>query len=654
MNFELDRELTPKGDQKQAIDKLVNGFCKGYKKQTLLGITGSGKTFTMANVISQLNRPTLIISHNKTLAAQLYSELNRFFPKNAVEYFVSYYDYYQPESYLPTTDTYIEKDADINEKIEQMRLKATASLMTRNDTVIVASVSCIYGLGSPVNFRDFSLELKSGQKIKRDNILKNLVDNGFERNDKSLSSGKFRVRGDIIDIMQGFSFDEFIRIEMFGDEIDTIKIINFLNNSTKSDLDQVTIFPARHYVSTEEEIERAKESIREELKAWYPKISKKSELFAYRLKQKVNYDLEMISTVGSCSGIENYSRHFEGRKEGEPPFCLIDFFPDDFLLIIDECHQTVPQLHSMYKGDYSRKKNLIDYGFRLPSAFDNRPLKFEEFKRTIDKRVNTIFVSATPANWEIEHSAQVVKQIIRPTGLLDPTVDVRKTKGQIDDLISEINGTVSRNNRVLVTTLTKRMAEDLTNYLSQNDIRVRYLHSEIDTLERTELIRQLRLKKFDVLVGINLLREGLDIPEVELVAILDADKEGFLRNETSLIQTVGRASRNVDGRVIMYSDVITESMEKAISITENRRKTQIDYNKKHGIIPETIIKAIEDPKIKEIKDTKHIPKKEIPKMIIELEAEMKTCAEELNFERAIELRDRIEGLREKIPVFEDI
>ena len=651
MEFELGKELSPKGDQKQAIDKLVDGFCSGYKKQTLLGITGSGKTFTMANVISHLKRPTLIISHNKTLASQLYSELKRFFPKNAVEYFVSYYDYYQPESYLPTTDTYIEKDADINEKIEQMRLKATASLMTRKDTIIVASVSCIYGLGSPVNFRDFSFDLKRGQKIRRDDILRDLVDDGFERNDKSLSFGRFRVRGDIIDIMQGFSTDEFIRIEMFGDQIDTIRVLDILNNSTKYDLDSVTIFPARHYVSTDEEIERAMRSIREELKLWHPEILKKSELFAHRLKQKVNYDLEMISTVGFCSGIENYSRHFEGRKEGEPPFCLIDFFPDDFLLIIDESHQTIPQLHGMYHGDYTRKKNLIDYGFRLPSAFDNRPLKFEEFKKTIEKKASTLFVSATPANWEIEQSNRVAEQIIRPTGLLDPTVDVRKTNGQIDDLIKEIEDTVSRKNRILVTTLTKRMAEDLTNYLSQNDIKVRYLHSEIDTLERTELIRQLRLKKFDCLVGINLLREGLDIPEVELVAILDADKEGFLRNETSLIQTIGRASRNANGRVIMYADVITESMEKAISITEKRRKTQIDYNKKHGIIPKTIIKAIEDAKIKEIKDTKHIPKKEIPKMIIELETEMKKCAEELNFERAIEIRDRIEGLRGEVTVF---
>ncbi len=644
MDFKLVADFSQAGDQPEAIKKIVEGYPK-YSRQTLLGITGSGKTYTMSNVIAKLNKPTLVLAHNKTLAAQLYNEFKAFFPHNAVEYFVSFYDYYQPESYLPTTDTYIEKDSKVNEKIEQLRLKATAALMTRKDVIIVSSVSCIYNLGSPKNFEGLALNLSIGQKIDRQEILKKVLEIQYERNDTELKSGNFRVRGSTIDLVQGFE-EEITRIHLEENKISKIEILDHITLDIIEKPSYVLIFPARHYIIEQSQIQDAMASIRQELSQRLPELP---ELEAQRLKQRTNYDLEMIDQMGYCNGIENYSRHFDKRKPGEPPFCLLDFFPADFILFVDESHQTIPQVHGMYQGDYTRKKSLIDFGFRLPSAFDNRPLNFKEFEKYLN---HVIFVSATPAEYELNSSGQVVQQIIRPTGLLDPEISIRPTKGQIQDLIQEIKQTVNKQNRVLVTTLTKRMAEELADFLSKNDIKVRYLHSEIDTLERTEIIRELRLGLFDVLVGINLLREGLDIPEVSLVAILDADKEGFLRNTRSLIQTIGRASRNDQGRVIMYADVMTKSIKEAYDITTNRRKKQLEYNKARNITPKTIIKPIKEKQV-EIKDIKHIAKSDIPNIIIELEAKMRISAEELNFEQAIKIRDKITELKKRINVTSD-
>jgi len=640
--FELVSGFKPAGDQPKAVKQLIEGLKKKYERQVLLGVTGSGKTFTVSNVIAAINKPTLVIAHNKTLAAQLYHEFKDFFPENRVEYFVSYYDYYQPESYLPATDTYIEKDLAINPIIEQMRLSATEALMTRKDVIIVASVSCIYNLGNPENYEFLAFEMRAGEKMTRKELMTKLLNNQYERDDKQIYSGKFRVKGDTIDIVPGYSVDV-IRVELSGDKIESLTFLDKLNMVPKQKLESYYLFPAKQFVVPEEERIRAIDSIRVELEEELPKIS--DQLIAYRLKQRVNYDLEMIQELGYCKGVENYSRHFDGRKPGQPPYCLIDYFPEDFLLVIDESHQTIPQIHGMYLGDKSRKKNLIDYGFRLPSAYDNRPLRFEEFAKYMNK---VIFVSATPAEYERKASKQVVEQIIRPTGLVDPVIFTRPIKGQIDDLIKEIEVVVKRKQRVLVTTLTKRMAEELTEFLSEKGIKVRYLHSEIDTLERSEIIRQLRLGKFDVLVGINLLREGIDIPEVALVAILDADKEGFLRDERSLIQIVGRAARNADSKVILYFDNETDSIKRAIAETERRRNIQLEYNKKNKITPMTIIKSIRDEPEIEVKDTKHIPKKEIPKMIAEMEARMRRAADELDFEAAILLRDRVEALKARI------
>ncbi|MEK6960003.1 MAG: excinuclease ABC subunit UvrB [Nanoarchaeota archaeon] len=640
MPFKLVSPFQPAGDQPEAIKKLVDGFSK-FPRQTLLGITGSGKTFTMAHIIARLDKPTLVLAHNKTLAAQLYSELKGLFPENRVEYFVSYYDYYQPESYLPSSDTYIEKDSKINPKIEALRLKATASLASRKDVIIVSSVSCIYGLGSPKNYKAMSVPIHKGQKIKRDTLLVRLLDVQYERNDMDLSPGKFRVRGDVIDLWPAYE-EEIYRIELFGDQIDSITIIDAKTLEKKSKLDQVTIYPARHYVISPEELERAIVTIKEELDERLPQLGM---LEAHRLAQRTKYDIEMIQQLGFCSGIENYSRHFEGRQPGKPPFTLLDFFPDDFLMIIDESHQTIPQLHGMYHGDFTRKKALVDYGFRLPSAHDNRPLKFEETERYFN---HVIFVSATPAEYELKTSGQIVEQIIRPTGLLDPEIEVRPMEGVFKDVRNEIKATVDQGFRVLITTLTKRMAEDLTDALAKEGVRVRYLHSEIDTLERNEIIRQLRLKKFDVLVGINLLREGLDIPEVALVCILDADKEGFLRNERSLIQTIGRAARNEHGKVILYAEKTTDSMRSAINITTMRRARQIAFNKAHGITPRSVTKTVQEEPITDIKDSKHLSKHDIPALIVELESKMKDAAEAFDFEQAIRWRDRIEDLKTRI------
>src|SRR3989344_3224460 len=614
MPFKLKSEYTPAGDQPKAIKQLVDGL-KKHKMQTLLGVTGSGKTFTMANVIAAYGRPTLVLSHNKTLAAQLYSELKGFFPENRVEYFVSYFDYYQHESYLPATDTYIEKDSKINERIERMRLAATASLISRPDTIVVSSISCIYGLGNPQNFEFMGFDIKKNTKVQRSQLIKKLIDSLYERNDTELKSGRFRVKGDIIDMVPGFS-ENIIRVELYGDDVESIKELDPFTLETKSVFDTYYMFPAKQFVTPQDEIKKAINTIKQELDEVLPNMEM---LEAHRLKQRTMNDLEMIEELGYCQGIENYSRHFDGRKEGEPPFCLLNYFPKDFLIIIDESHVTLPQAHGMYFGDRTRKKNLIDNGFRLPSAYDNRPLKFEEFEEFF---VRPLFVSATPSDYEAKHSEQTVEQIIRPTGLIDPEVFVRETKGQMDNLIKEIKDTISRNNRVLVTTLTKRMAEELCEYLAKKEIKVRYLHSEIETLERTEIIRELRLGTFDVLIGINLLREGIDIPEVGLVAILDADKEGFLRNEKSLIQTIGRAARNSESKVLLYADIMTKSIQAAMSETARRRKLQMEYNKEHHITPKTIIKAIPQKEV-EIKDTKHIPKENIPNMLIQLEALMK-------------------------------
>ncbi len=639
--FTLKSAFLPKGDQPKAIAKLVEALKKGNCKQTLMGVTGSGKTFTVSNVIKEIKKPTLVIAHNKTLAAQLYHEFKEFFPNNRVEYFVSYYDYYQPESYMPATDTYIEKDMSINPKIEQMRLSATQGLLTRKDVIIVASVSCIYGLGDPKNYETMAVELRLNQNISRTNFIKHLIEEQYERNDKDLAPGRFRVRGNIVDVIPGY-IEDVLRIEFIGNIIASISFLDKMNLDIMEKLDYYFLFPARHFVVEEAVKIDAIKSIQEELEAVLPTIE--DPLVAHRIRQRVNYDIEMIKELGYCKGIENYSRHFDKRKQGEPPYCLLDYFSDDFLLIIDESHQTIPQLNGMYKGDRSRKQTLIDYGFRLPSAFDNRPLKFEEFIKYMN---NVIFVSATPGDYELKESSGIVEQIIRPTGLVDPIIVKRPSKGQIDDLIKEIEEVVKKKFRVLVTTLTKRMAEELTEYLANKNIKVRYLHSEIDTLERSEIIRQLRAGKFDVLVSINLLREGIDIPEVALVAILDADKEGFLRNDKSLIQIVGRAARNADSKVILYMDKETESIKKAVAETERRRVIQLEYNRINNITPTTIIKAVQEAEI-ELKDVKHIAKKDIPVMIQELEERMKTAADDLNFELAIFLRDKIESMKKRI------
>ena len=637
--FELVSEFEPTGDQPQAIDALVEGVRK-RTIQTLLGVTGSGKTFSIANVIARTGKNTLVISHNKTLAAQLYSELKQFFPKNNVGYFVSYYDYYQPESYLPQTDTYIEKDTQINEKIEKLRLEATAMLLSGDPTIIVSTVSCIYSLGNPQDWDDLAITINAGDVIKRNELIKKFVDARYERNDTEIAPGNFRVKGDTIDVVPAYS-EDIVRISMFGDDVEKITLLDNISLKEKRKVTQMKIFPAKHYLIAKDVREKAVLSIKDELEKRLPELN---ELEKQRLEMRTKYDLEMIEELGYCSGIENYSRHFDGRQPGEKAFCLMDFFGDDYLLVIDESHVTLPQLHGMYKGDYSRKKELVTYGFRLPSAYDNRPLKFEEFE---DYLKNTIFVSATPSEYEKKISSQIAEQLVRPTGLLDPSVEIRPTKDQMDDLIQEIAKRAAQNERVLVTTLTKRMAEDLAEYLSKKQVRVRYMHSEIEGLQRTELIRQLRLGEFDVLVGINLLREGLDIPEVSLVAILDADKEGFLRNFTSLIQTFGRAARNVNGSVIMYADNITKSMSHAIDETKRRKEKQIQYNKEHNITPQTIIKSVpeqvttlDESKLKSIHD--------LATDIIELESQMKKYSEELDFERAIECRDRIKRLEKEI------
>ncbi|MDE1727852.1 MAG: excinuclease ABC subunit UvrB [Thaumarchaeota archaeon] len=638
-SFELVAEFTPTGDQPLAIEQIVQGIQK-KKIQTLLGVTGSGKTFTVANAIAKTGKKTLVISHNKTLAAQLYAELKQFFPRNNVGYFVSYYDYYQPESYIAQTDTYIEKDTQINEKIEKLRLEATAMLLSGEPTIIVATVSCIYSLGSPSEWETMAITIEKDADIGRGTLVKKLVNARYERNDTELLAGRFRIKGDTIDVIPAYS-DSVVRISLFGDEVEKISICDPVSLKEKKQISKIKIYPAKHYLVAADVRKTAVQSIREELKQ---RLTELPELERQRLEMRTKYDLEMIEELGYCSGIENYSRHFDGRKPGDPPFCLLDFFGDDFLLVIDESHVTLPQLHGMYNGDHTRKKSLIDYGFRLTSAFDNRPLKFEEFERYIR---NTIFVSATPSDYERKQSFQIVEQLIRPTGLVDPTTEIRKTENQMDDLILEIKKRTEKNQRILVTTLTKRMAEDLAEYLSKHQVKVRYLHSEIENLQRTEIIRQLRLGEFDVLVGINLLREGLDIPEVSLVAILDADKEGFLRNVTSLIQTFGRAARNVDGAVIMYADKKTQSMTLAISETDRRRKKQLEYNQKMGIIPTGITKAIPQQTIV-LDEIKHMSKHDIQTMAIEIEAAMKRYAEELDFEHAIEYRDKLTRIQKQL------
>lgn len=637
--FSLRAPFTPRGSQPEAIDKLAEGLARDLRFQTLLGVTGSGKTFTMANVIARVQRPTLVIAHNKTLAAQLWNEFKEFFPENRVEYFVSYYDYYQPESYIPTKDQYIEKDAQINPKIEQLRLSATASVLSRRDTIVVASVSCIYGLGKPEHYRNMGFELKVGDRLPRKELIAHLISSLYERNDLELVPGRFRVKGDTVDLIPGY-FNNIIRVELFGDEIERISEINRISGSLVEKMAYFFVFPARHYIIPQELQRLALGSIREELQERLPGLGM---LESHRLEQRTLYDLEMIEETGTCKGIENYSRHFDFRKPGEKPFCLLDYFPDDFLMFIDESHQTIPQLHGMYRGDRSRKQALVDYGFRLPSAYDNRPLMFREFEQYM-RRV--IFVSATPGPYELAHSSRVVEQIIRPTGLVDPVVEIRPTAGQTEDVMREIGVATSRNDRILLTTLTKRLAEELTEYLARKGIRTRYLHSEIDTLERTEIIRQLRLGKFDVLVGINLLREGLDIPEVGFIGILDADKEGFLRDARSLIQIIGRAARNINSTVVLYADSFTGSIREAVTETERRRALQMEYNRVHGIRPVTITKPIPEKDV-DVRDIRHIPKQDIPNLVVELEAQMKVAAENLEFEEAIRIRDRLRSLKER-------
>ena len=651
--FKLHSEYQPTGDQPQAIAELVKGFQEGNQFETLLGVTGSGKTFTMANVIAALNKPTLVIAHNKTLAGQLYGEFKEFFPENAVEYFVSYYDYYQPEAYVPSTDTYIAKDSAINDEIDKLRLSATASLSERRDVVVVASVSCIFGLGSPDEFSGMSVSLRPGMQKDRDDVLRALVAIQYDRNDMDLNRGCFRVRGDVIEINPAQGSEFLIRVEFFGDEIDRITEVDPLNGQVQNTLEHVIIFPASHYVVPQEQINKACDEIEKELEGRIRFFKGEDKLLeAQRISERTNFDIEMLRETGFCSGIENYSRHLNGMPEGAPPFTLLDFFKDDYLIIIDESHMTIPQIRGMYAGDRSRKQTLVDYGFRLPSALDNRPLNFEEFEQRIDQMM---FVSATPGPYEEEHELLRTEQIIRPTGLLDPKIDVRPVEGQIDDLIAEVRKETAHHNKVLITTLTKRMAEDLTDYMREVGIRVRYLHSDVDTLERSEIIRDMRLDVFDVLVGINLLREGLDIPEITLVAILDADKEGFLRSETSLIQTVGRAARNAEGHVIMYADTITDSMRRAIDETERRRALQQAYNEAHGITPQTIKKAVRDliSITKEIKpaetvfekDPESMSRPELEKLIADVQKQMKKAAAELNFEAAAELRDQMVDLK---------
>ncbi len=635
MQFDLVSPFKISPGQETAVQKLVENFSQ-KEKQTLLGITGSGKTYVMANIINRLQKPTLIIAHNKVLAAQLYAELKEFFPNNRVEFFISFYDYYQPESYMPTSDMYIEKDSTVNEQIEKMRMHAVSSIVSRNDTIIVASISCIYSLGNPEDFKSMAVELEVGKPLTRQDLIHALVEMQYERNDMVLEPGRFRVRGDVVDVVPAYESD-ILRIELSGGKVAKIKEVHPLSGDVKVSLDKLTLYPARQYVVPEEKHALALELIQQELEG---RLGNLPPLEAQRLKQRVNYDLEMIKEMGFCSGMENYSRHFDGRKSGEPPFTLMDYFPKDYLLIIDESHQTIPQSRAMFNGDYSRKKNLVDYGFRLPSAFDNRPLKFEEFEKKMHK---TLFVSATPAEYELDKSGPPVELITRPTGLLDPEIEMHPIEGQMQHLMQEAKKTIEQGNRVLVTTLTKRMAEDLADYLVKEGFRVRYLHSEVDSLDRIELVRQLRIGDFDILVGINLLREGLDIPEVATIFILDADKEGFLRDERSLIQTIGRAARNENGKVILYADVKTQSIKRAIEITNYRRKFQKRYNEAHGITPATIIKRVSE-KEGVIKGTKHLAKSDVQRQIIELDAQMREAAEKLNFERAIELRDAITSL----------
>ena len=652
--FVLKAPYQPTGDQPQAIEALVKGFKEGNQCQTLLGVTGSGKTFTMANVIQQLQKPTLVIAHNKTLAAQLYGEFKEMFPENAVEYFVSYYDYYQPEAYVPSSDTYIAKDSAINDEIDKLRLSATMALAERRDVIIVASVSCIYGLGSPVDYQNMVISLRPGMIKDRDEVVAKLIEIQYDRNDMDFHRGTFRVRGDVLEVIPAYESDVAIRIEFFGDEVDRITEVDILTGEIKDELKHVAIFPASHYVVDKENINRAVKAIEEELEERVKEFKRQDKLLeAQRIAERTNFDIEMMKETGFCSGIENYSRHLAGLAPGQAPYTLIDYFPDDFVIMIDESHKTIPQIGGMYSGDQSRKSTLVDYGFRLPSAKDNRPLNFEEFESKINQ---VLFVSATPGVYEEEHELLRAEQVIRPTGLLDPEVEVRPVEGQIDDLIGEINQEISRKNKVLVTTLTKRMAEDLTDYMREIGIRVKYLHSDVDTLERTEIIRDMRLDVFDVLVGINLLREGLDIPEITLVAILDADKEGFLRSETSLIQTIGRAARNSEGHVIMYADKLTDSMRLAIDETERRRKIQMAYNEEHGITPKTIQKAVRDQisiskkvaaeELKLEKDPESMSRKELEKLIGEVTKRMKKAAAELDFESAAELRDKLIELKQ--------
>ncbi len=650
--FVLHSDYKPTGDQPQAIDKLVEGLNRGDKEQVLLGVTGSGKTFTMANIIERVNRPTLVLAHNKTLAAQLCSEFREFFPDNAVEYFVSYYDYYQPEAYIPGTDTYIEKDSSINDEIDKLRHSATCALSERRDVIIVASVSCIYSLGNPIDYRSMVISLRTGMQKSRDELLKKLVDLQYERNDINFTRNKFRVRGDVVEVFPSYSGDAAIRVEFFGDEIDRICEINTLTGEIKNTLKHIAIYPASHYIVPPDKMNDALKNIEDEMEERVKFFTENGKLIeAQRIRQRTEYDIEMLREIGTCKGVENYSRVLSGRPAGSTPFTLLDYFPDDYLLFVDESHVTLPQVRGMYGGDRSRKENLVEFGFRLPSAFDNRPLNFDEFYSHVNQAV---FVSATPGELEKDKATQIAEQVIRPTGLLDPEIDVRSSEGQIDDLVSEINMRAARGERVLVTTLTKKMAEDLTEYLEQLNIAVRYMHYDIDTMERMEIIRDLRLGKFDVLVGINLLREGLDIPEVSLVAILDADKEGFLRSETSLIQTVGRAARNANGKVIMYADSVTDSMERAIRETLRRREIQKKYNEDNGITPQTIKKGVRDiieigavpDKVKKDKPGAHMTKAEREQLILRLTREMKLAAKMLEFEHAAYLRDRIEKLRQ--------
>ena len=655
-HFELHSEFAPTGDQPQAIEQLVQGFKEGNQCQTLLGVTGSGKTFTMANVIKELNKPTLIIAHNKTLAAQLYGEFKEFFPENAVEYFVSYYDYYQPEAYVPSTDTYIAKDSAINEEIDKLRLSATAALSERKDVIIVSSVSCTYGIGSPKDYQNMMISLRPGMEKDRDEVLRSLIDMQYDRNDMDFHRGTFRVRGDVVEIIPAYESDVAIRVEFFGDEIDRITEVDVLTGEIRRELNHIALYPASHYVVPMERILEASKAIEKEMEEQVAYFKSEDKLLeAQRISERTNFDLEMMKETGFCSGIENYSRHLAGLKPGEPPYTLMDYFGDDYLIMIDESHITVPQIRGMYFGDQSRKSTLVDYGFRLPSAKDNRPLNFEEFEERIDQ---VLFVSATPGQYEKDHELLRAEQIIRPTGLLDPYVEVRPVEGQIDDLVGEVNKEVEKHNKILVTTLTKRMAEELTDYMKDLGIRVKYLHSDIDTLERSEIIRDMRLDVFDVLVGINLLREGLDIPEISLVAILDADKEGFLRSETSLIQTIGRAARNAEGHVIMYADVITDSMRRAIDETLRRRELQEAYNKEHGITPRTIKKAVRDliSISKEVaktqkkleKDMESMSRKELEELIGKVQKQMKAAAADLNFEMAAELRDQMIELKKNL------